>query len=86
MNSPLPEEVIKATTKCRRSFSCLATRAEEASCRCDVDFVLGKNLIAIRPLDGNVGLCPYLMHFGNGHICQCPTHFHLLGRSKHRSR
>ncbi len=82
MNSSLPEEVVKATTKCRRSFSCLAKGAGESACRCEADLVLGKNLISIRPLDSAVGLCPYLMHFGNGHICQCPTHFHLLGGGK----
>lgn len=84
MNESVPDEVLKATTKCPSNFSCLNKVSGEAGtgCKCNVESFLGKDLLFVRPKDKNTLLCPYLMHYGSGHICQCPTHYHRASRRK----
>jgi hypothetical protein len=80
----VPEEVLKATTKCPSNFSCLNSVSGEAVpyCNCSVESFLGENLMFVMPKDKNAVSCPYMIYYGRNHICQCPTHYHLAGRRK----
>jgi len=88
MNESVPEEVLKATTKCPRNHSCLTTEPDGAvrGCRCNAKSVLGKNILFVKPEDNiyypNYYPCPYQMHYGSEHICRCPTHYHRAGLRK----
>ena len=84
MNGPVPEEVLKATTKCPRNHSCLNAEPDAAvsGCRCNAKSTLGKNIMFVRPREKNYHPCPYQMYYGSEHICQCPTHYHRAGLRK----
>ena len=84
MSEPMPQEVLKATTKCPRNFSCLNNNASGSGpeCNCRVESFLGKNLLFVRPKENKTIFCPYLMHYGNEYICQCPTHYHHASQRK----
>jgi hypothetical protein len=80
----VPNEVLQDTNECPNNFSCLNIASDEAAplCNCTVESFLGKNLMFVSPRDTNAFPCPYLMYYGNEHICQCPTHYHLAGQRK----
>ena len=77
MNDSVPDEVIKETTKCLSEFSCLTNGLDDAVPGCAVEIVLGKNLLFVKPKHKSVLRCPYLMHYGSGYLCRCPTHSYL---------
>ena len=81
MKEKVPEEVVRETTKCSKGLACLSNGSSERfhCCHgCEVDFVLGKNLMFVKPKDQNASLCSYKMHYGSGHVCQCPVRYYLF--------
>ena len=67
------KKAISKTKECRSGFSCLEPKANHP--HCSVDYPFGKNLMFVNsPSDAT---CPYRMRFGNGYICDCPTHYAL---------
>lgn len=81
MKVAVPDEVIREASKCPSGFSCLAADASgDSRCchNCEVDFVLGKNLMFVKPAGHGAALCPYKMHYGSGHVCQCPVRYYLF--------
>jgi hypothetical protein len=80
MKMMVPEEVIRETTKCPKGHACLSNGSADGfhCCHgCEVDFALGKNLMFVKPNDHAAALCPYKMHYGSGHVCQCPVRYYL---------
>ena len=65
------KKAVSITKHCRFGFKCLEPNAVHP--RCSVDYAFAKNLMFVEsPAEAN---CPYRMGFGNGHICDCPTHY-----------
>lgn len=65
------KQAIAETRQCRSGFRCLEPDA--ANPKCFVDYAFGKNIMFVNsPSDVN---CPYRMRFGDGSVCDCPTHF-----------
>ena len=81
MKELVPDEILQATNKCSSDHSCLSNASpENGQCchGCDVEFVVGKNLMFVKPTDERAHLCPYKMHYGSGIVCQCPVRYYLF--------
>jgi hypothetical protein len=77
----VPDEVLKETAKCPIQFSCLINGAGEEDHRCRAQEILGEDLLFVAPADTAAFSCPYLVHYGDAHICRCPIRYHLYNRS-----
>ncbi len=67
------KRAIDKTKRCRSGFACLKSNTDNPNC--SVDYAFGKTFMFVKsPSDVN---CPYRMRFGDGSICDCPTHFAL---------
>ncbi len=65
------KKAISNTRHCRSGIKCLEPNGTHP--RCSVDYAFGKNLMFLNsPSDTT---CPYRMRFGDGYICDCPTHY-----------
>ena len=81
MNETVPEEVLRETTKCPSGYSCLSNGSggPTPDCYgCEVDFMVGKNLMFVKPKAPKAHVCPYKMHYGSGHVCLCPVRYYLF--------
>ncbi len=74
MERQISDEVRKKTKQCTHEFGCLT--GEKTVCSVD-QFIEDDGVFIQRPQDV---FCPYLMHFGNSHICQCPTRREMYER------
>jgi hypothetical protein len=82
MKVSVPDDILKATTKCLSDFSCLSDGPAGCSHRCAAETVLNTDLMFVNPMTKNAILCPYLMHYGNGYICRCPTRNYIYSTYK----
>ena len=65
------KKAISKTRHCRSGIRCLEPNGTHP--RCSVDYAFGTNLMFVNsPSDTT---CPYRMRFGDGYICDCPTHY-----------
>lgn len=72
----MPGKNVPNTEQCLSEFKCLTQSA--AYPRCTVEYAFGKDLMFVSgPSDAH---CPFRMRFGNGHICDCPTHYAIQTR------
>ena len=81
MSVKVPDDVLKVTTKCPHSFSCLTPGQYNEHKMCEVEHIIGTNILFLR--DTQQAGCPYRLTFGNSQTCICPTHY-AIGRMKHK--
>lgn len=68
MKSGIAPEIIAATTKCRKAFLCLT---QPGKCVCKAVHCVRDQILFIDKAGPDD--CPYLLAFGKGYICTCPT-------------
>jgi hypothetical protein len=75
MSYSISEETLKNTTKCDKDMQCLV----DGKCGdCIIENVIEGRTVFIKTRGPN--LCPYMISFGNGFICTCPTRYELHER------
>ena len=74
MDYQISDEVREKTNQCPHEFGCLT--GEKTVCSASQP-IAGDGIFIRRPQDV---FCPYLMHFGNSHICNCPARRELYER------
>jgi len=62
------DAVMKATTKCSKSFQCLSGNNE---CLCWATYASRYHFVEVKPRSSDP--CSYLFHYGNQAYCLCPT-------------
>jgi hypothetical protein len=67
MKFTVNENVLKNTTKCKDSYSCLDGKRD---CLCSVEDCADGKIHFIRPRNEN-GICEYKMKFGYSFTCNC---------------
>ena len=75
----VPEDILKATTKCHHAFSCLDSGQCGKHKLCEVDQAPTKNILFLKSKEH--AECPYRLSFGYHQMCTCPTHF-IINRMK----
>jgi hypothetical protein len=68
MDISVSDEAIKATTRCRKGFSCLKIGFKGL---CSIEDCVNKQIPFIKHL--NDECCPYQQAFGNEFLCICPV-------------
>jgi len=68
MDIVVSDELLQATTNCRKGFSCLKGNSEDL---CKVETCIDGKVHFIRCL--NDEFCTYQHAFGVGYFCACPT-------------
>ena len=68
-NYKIDPKIVNQTTQCRGNFSCLSGKED---CLCKVESFLRTNGRTIFITNGGHS-CNYIMGFGKGWICNCPT-------------
>ena len=77
MSAKVPEHILKATTKCPHSFSCLETGTCGKTCEVDDDAC--KNFLYLKNTKHTD--CPYRVPFAHKQCCTCPTRYALYRNS-----
>jgi hypothetical protein len=74
MHSMVPENVQKATTKCRctDTINCADCKRTDF---CEVNYADGENVLFVHTKMKPD--CNYNFSYGHGYICTCPTNFYL---------
>jgi hypothetical protein len=73
MNFAVPDSVIKESSQCPNTFSCLQTGHCGSPEKCEVQSTGGKNKLSLFSKESM--RCPYRFLAGNGIVCHCPTHY-----------
>ena len=73
MKYTVPDEVLKATTKCEHDFTCLESGQCGQKPMCEVGERDGKNVLFLKTKEA--ALCAYRIDFAGGQVCTCPTHY-----------
>ena len=75
MKFEVSEAVIAQTTMCHCDFQCLEAGTCNGRPICEVEnFPSVKALfISCDEASARIRACPYLIHFGSGAACECPT-------------
>lgn len=68
MKFKVEAHILNETIKCRENFSCLTGNN---NCLCEVDHVIGEELVCIKPIKNKV--CDYKYSYGYSYYCICPT-------------
>ena len=77
MKIEISENVINATTKCEKGFSCLSDNLEPA---CKVEYCVSNSVYFVKCL--NTANCSYKVSFGDGHFCTCPIRKEIYDKYK----
>lgn len=77
MKIEIGDDVIKATTKCEKCFSCLSDNLEHS---CKVEYCVSDTVYFVKCL--NLAHCNYKVPFGDGHFCTCPIRKEIYNRYK----
>ena len=72
----IDKEVLKQTTKCEKSFSCLKNTNHVY---CKVESCVSKKVHFIKCLN-NDEYCVYKMAFGTSFVCNCPTRKEIFNK------
>ena len=67
-------DTLNQTSECRWDFCCLSSETRNL---CNVEYRDG-GLLFVRVKPGR--FCPYMVAFGKGFICHCPTRKEIYGR------
>jgi hypothetical protein len=73
MSVKVPDDVLKMTTKCPHTFSCLTLGQCGERKMCEVEHINGTNLLFLK--DKQQAVCSYRLTYANSQICICPTHY-----------
>jgi hypothetical protein len=68
----VPQDVLGRTTDCPYDVACLSGTGRPA---CKVIQADGKDVLFIEP--NHLPVCPYVLSWGTGAMCRCPTHYYL---------
>jgi hypothetical protein len=72
MSVTVPSEILKATTKCPYSFSCLESGKGGEHKMCEVSYADKNYVLVLKSKEPEK--CPYRVDFGYCQLCECPTH------------
>jgi len=75
MKLHISDESLKATTHCKKAFSCLTGDRKDL---CTVEQCVSEKIHFIKCL--NDSFCFYRHSFGMGHFCACPTRQELFNK------
>jgi len=75
MHVKVPNDELKMTTECPHKFSCLTSGQCGEHKICEVENIIGKNLMFLK--DAQITVCPYRVSYGYSQICTCPTHYDI---------
>ncbi len=75
LKKELPAEVLDATLKCDKAFSCLEAERTDL---CPVQSCIAGEVHFIKCL--NEDPCAYQVAFGEGHVCNCPARKEIYNR------
>lgn len=85
MNFNVSDEIRKQTTQCQSDFICLTylNKGETPMCdndnpMCPVESFIEGDGVFVKNKDPNT--CLYMMSFGYGYICNCPTRCEIYRR------
>jgi hypothetical protein len=77
MKIEIPDEILKNTTKCNKSFGCLKN---EKHVLCRVEHCVNEEVYFIKCL--NTATCNYRVSFGNSYFCSCPVRMEIFNKYK----
>jgi hypothetical protein len=77
MGSTVSDLIVKATTKCKKGFSCLS---EKTGCMCKAISSSPDHTVVIKPSSSDP--CTYHRTLGNAHYCLCPVRNDIYNRYK----
>lgn len=77
MDISVSDEAIKATTKCRKFFSCLKEKDRNF---CAVANCINEEILFMKTLKN--ACCPYQQAFGNEFLCDCPVRKEIFVKYK----
>jgi hypothetical protein len=77
MGINVSELIVKATTKCKKGFSCLSGKT---ACMCKVTASNPDHTLVIKPHSSDP--CNYHLSLGNAHYCLCPVRNDIYNRYK----
>jgi hypothetical protein len=80
MSVIVPNEILKATTKCPHSFSCLDTGNCGEYPMCKVNYAIEPYVLALKSKEPED--CTYRINYGSNQFCSCPTHFTIYRMQK----
>ncbi len=83
MSFIVPEEIKKATTKCKHNFSCLEAGECEKKPLCSVELDVADVLFLNAKEHVN---CPYRVFYGGRQLCVCPTHLAIAKKTLQKDR
>ena len=74
MKIEINENVIKKTTHCDHDFLCLTDEWEQCG---EVKALIADNLLYVHFDWAERRVCGYMVSFGNGYYCTCPTRIEI---------
>jgi len=77
MGISVSDLILKATTKCKKGFSCLSGSTD---CLCTATALRPDRMVVITPSTADP--CDYHRRLGNAHYCLCPVRNDLYTRYK----
>jgi hypothetical protein len=80
MSVTVPNEILKATTKCPHSFSCLESGKGGEHKMCEVSYANKNYVLVLKSKEPEK--CPYRVDFGYSQLCECPTHLTIYQMQK----
>ncbi len=73
----IDKKTIEATKRCQSNFSCISDDGHQL---CQVEECINDKVIFV--CKDHADYCPYMLSFGDGFTCTCPTRLEIYKRSK----
>ena len=73
MKFAVPDAIVKTTQMCPFAMACQQDATNGDFPKCLVRYSVGENVLMVQPKEPC--LCSYLMDYGNGKVCSCPTRY-----------
>ncbi|HIC91190.1 MAG TPA: hypothetical protein EYP21_03835 [Syntrophaceae bacterium] len=71
----ISDHVLKATTKCKKGFSCLSGERKDL---CKISYCVSNEIYFLNHC--NDTSCGYAISFGYSYVCTCPTRKEIYNR------
>jgi hypothetical protein len=75
MEVKIDSETVGRATQCNKKYQCLEDEKRHV---CPPDYQIPEDGLFIRRL--SMDDCPYVIPFGNSHVCDCPVRVELYSR------
>jgi hypothetical protein len=75
MKVTIDSEIVGRAEKCKKEQQCLENGKRQV---CPPEYQIPKNGLFIKRL--SMDSCPYMIAFGNSHVCNCPVREELYSR------